>query len=105
MGKLKDLWGELRTTKDSVKRKEIQKNINDIEQWMIDSKIGTITEKTDWSNTIKYEDNFDKRFENPRYPWHTNVVYMEDVWMSASLNGGKGNLTLDKITHKCSECL
>jgi hypothetical protein len=63
LGKLKDLWAELSTTEDSEKKKEIRKKINSIEQWMIDNKIGSIKEITDWTKT---KDKKVYRFEASR---------------------------------------
>lgn len=60
MGKLKDLWAELKECKPEEKA-AIQKKINGIEKWMIENKIGTIKEITDWNKesstkkTFRYE--------------------------------------------------
>lgn len=49
MGKLKDLWAELKDCKDEIRKSDIQKKINSIEKWMIDNNIGSIKEITDWT--------------------------------------------------------
>ena len=60
MGKLADLWASLKTCPPD-RKPEIQKKINSIEKWMIDNKIGTIKEITDWNKkkstkkTYRYE--------------------------------------------------
>ncbi len=77
---MKDLWTELKVVKDSVKRVEIQKEINGIETWMIKNKIGTITEITDWNKSkIDYGNDFEKRFNNPNYPQKSGAVFVEDM--------------------------
>ena len=48
MGKLSDLWEQLRTCPDH-KRIELEKKINSIETWMIDNNFGSIKDITDWS--------------------------------------------------------
>jgi len=60
MGKLSDLWADLRVEADPDKRKEIQRKINSTEQWCIDKGFAGIKEITDWSKqktkkTYRYE--------------------------------------------------
>jgi len=52
LGKLADLWAELKTAKPEEKD-EIKKKINDIEQWCIDNNFGNFKEITDWSKPQK----------------------------------------------------
>ena len=99
MGRLKDLWQELRSVQESSKRTEIQASINKIEQWMIDNKIGDITEPTNWNQSQSYENDFEKRFNNPNYPWNAGVVFMEDIWMVGKLNSAGINYNQDKSVH------
>lgn len=59
MGKLSDLWGQLKTCKEED-RELIQKKINDIEKWMIENGYGNIKEITDWKSkkkTYRFEDS------------------------------------------------
>lgn len=67
MGKLSELWQDLKATSDDVKKKEIQKKINDIEEWMIDNKFGSIKNKTDWS---KQKTSKTYRFESVKDGGH-----------------------------------
>lgn len=95
MGKLANLWQELReTSKDSPRRKEIQEEINNIERWMISKKIKKdgITKWGDFSEV------------SIRYPWHVDTVYFDDIWMVDSLNRTGINYNSDKSIHVCSEC-
>lgn len=60
MGKLSELWADLRATSDESKQKEIQGKINSIESWCIEKKFGGIKEVTDWTKqktkkTFRYE--------------------------------------------------
>jgi hypothetical protein len=52
MGKLADLWAELKEAKPEHKD-EIKKKINAIEQWCIDNKFGDFKEITDWNKPMK----------------------------------------------------
>jgi hypothetical protein len=58
MGKLSDLWGELKTVKSESEKTEIKKKINDIEAWCIEKGFGGIKEQTDWTKkTFKKKKN------------------------------------------------
>lgn len=49
MGKLADLWKELKDTKSESERNIIKEKINQIEQWCIDNNFGDFKTITDWS--------------------------------------------------------
>lgn len=49
MGKLSDLWADMKATSDPDKIKSIQEEINKVEQWCIDKGFAGIKELTDWS--------------------------------------------------------
>jgi hypothetical protein len=53
MGKLSDLWGELKVAKSESEKTEIKKKINDIEAWCIEKGFGGIKEQTDWNKPMK----------------------------------------------------
>ena len=76
MGKLKDLWAELRITTLPSRREELQKEINRIEQYCIDNGYADITELTTWNQPIT--NDYETRFDNPRYPDKVGVVFFED---------------------------
>lgn len=96
MGKLQQLWDELRATdRDDPRRAEIQSEINKVEKWMISKGIKQPGTETKW-NTSEQISN--------RYPWHVDVVFFEDMWMVADLNGKGINYNADKSVHICDEC-
>jgi hypothetical protein len=51
MGKLSDLWGDLKAESDPDKIKDIQKQINGLEQWCITKGFAGIKEITDWTKS------------------------------------------------------
>ncbi len=55
MGKLSDLWEELKTTQNDVRRRDLQKEITRIEKWMISRDIKEKGTETDWSKKIKFK--------------------------------------------------
>lgn len=69
LGKLADLWAELKEAKPEEKE-GIKKKINDIEQWCIDNKFGGFKEITDWTKPMKSKkkkDGFNSfNFENDK---------------------------------------
>jgi len=69
MGKLADLWTELKNAKPDEKE-AIQKKINSIEQWCIDNKFGGFESVTDWNKPRKKKVKNDFRsftFEEPQF--------------------------------------
>lgn len=65
MGKLKDLWEEYRgTDKKDPYRKDLQKQINDIETWMIGR--GLRKNITQWT---------DAEGMSNRYPYHVDSIW------------------------------
>ena len=52
MGKLADLWAELKVAKPEEKD-AIKQKINGIEQWCIDNKFGGFESITDWNKPMK----------------------------------------------------
>ena len=62
MGKLSDLWAELKTAKSPEDKKEIQEKINAIERWCIEKGFGGIKAETDWSKPIKKKKKEDSPF-------------------------------------------
>lgn len=94
MGKLKDLWEELKTLdNDNPRKKEVQKEINDIEEWMIGRGL-----KKD--GTTKWYDNI--RSDN--YPWHSGAVYLEDLKLMSQYNSEHLNYNKDNSIHVCERC-
>ncbi len=96
MGKLGDLWGQLRGMDiDDPRRQDVQKKINEIEQFMI--KKGWKTDGiTRWTSSIGGTSDI--------YPWHTGYVKLKDVSMVASLNGKGINYNSDGSIHNCQLC-
>lgn len=93
MGKLADLWQQYNDTPVSDPyRKELQKQINDIETWMIGK--GLRKEITKWNEGEGSD----------IYPWHTGSVRFEDIFMVAGLNGIGINYNRDKSVHVCQQC-
>ena len=55
MGKLANLWAELKQQQDGARKVEIQNKINGIETWMIENNIGSIKEITNWNKPQNYK--------------------------------------------------
>lgn len=95
MGKLGDLWQQLKDLPDDDPRvPDIQKEINRIEQWMIDN---------------GYKDDEPTKFgsitsELPHYPHHTGFVRFEDIKLLAEYNGLGINYNSDGSIHNCQKC-
>ena len=53
MGKLSDLWAELKTTQNDVRKRDLQKEITRIEKWMIGNKLKEPGTETNWSKSRK----------------------------------------------------
>lgn len=87
MGKLSDLWQEYKSLpRDHPKRKELQSDINKIEEWMIEKGYKT-DGVTQWYDTDAPSTN---------YPWKSGAVWFEDMWQCADLNGVGINYNYDK---------
>lgn len=70
IGKLSDLWQKLRSLDfDDPERFEIQKQINEVESWMI-SKGYKTTGITKWNVTL----------ESPNYPDKTGYLFWQDLY-------------------------
>ena len=68
MGRLKDLWQELKSVdKTNPRRKEIQEEINKIEEWMISQGLRK-------DITLFYE----SLPKSPNYPQNTGFIWYED---------------------------
>lgn len=95
MGKLADLWQQIRDMDDDDPRlPEVQKKINEVEQWMIDK--GYKTDGiTQWGK---------KSGDSNDYPHHTGFIRFEDIHMVAELNGLDVNYNPDGSVHKCDKC-
>lgn len=71
MGRLKELWAELRSLdKNDPRREEVQKRINETEQFCIDHGYAGFTSITKWNNGKVVSDE---------YPQNTGYVYLEDI--------------------------
>ena len=96
-GDLAKFWGELKETDyDDPRRLDLQKKINEIEKYCIDQGYEGFTNITNWNNNSNNTSNI--------YPWHSGVVYFEDNWMIAELNGEGINYNSDKSVHNCNLC-
>ena len=70
MGKLSELWAQYKSLeRDDSRRADIQKEINNVEQWMIDKGYKT-TPLTQWYNGMK---------TSPNYPEGTGYIWYEDL--------------------------
>lgn len=96
MGKLKDLWTQLKSMDDDdPQRGDIQKEINKLEQYCINQKYAGFTSLTNW-NSIKSKSNL--------YPWHSGSVFVDDIYMVGALNGKGLNYTNEMKIHMCDKC-
>lgn len=96
MGRLADLWAEWRSLdKSDPRRKEVQEEINKVEQYCISHNYAGFTSVTKW---------YDGGGQSSSYPFHTGAVYLEDIDMVASLNGKGLNFNTDKSVHNCKDC-
>ncbi|NIU00412.1 MAG: hypothetical protein GWN01_05570 [Nitrosopumilaceae archaeon] len=94
IGKLRSLWEKLgQLDDDNPEKKEVQKEINRIEQFCIDKGFKGFT-ITRWNDTE----------ENPQYPWHSGAIYFKDLWQVRDYNKKHINLEKDKTIHKCDKC-
>jgi hypothetical protein len=82
---------------DDPMRPDIEKKINDIEQFCIEKGYGGITKLTVWGNMSNNE--------SPNYPYHTGFVNLRDIPMVGELNGTGLNYNADKSIHHCKKCL
>ena len=96
MGKLGDLWQQIRDMDfEDPRRVEVQKEINKVEQWMIDKgykKDGL----TQWGESGSKT--------SLSYPHHTGFVRFEDIHMVAELNGLGISYNADGSVHVCTNC-
>lgn len=96
MGKRKDLMDELDSLDFGDPRiPELQKKINDIEQWCIDN-------NPDWGVTVTNWNN--RHGDSQLYPWHTGYVNYNDISMVGVLNETGMNINSDGTPHICSLC-
>jgi len=109
LGKLADLRAKREEMDwDHPDRIKLEKEINRIEQWMIDNNIGSLKKVTTWtkgqgkSNGL-FGFNREEEYENTRYPWHVACIWVDDLWMLKSHNG-KQNLNRDGSPHQCEFC-
>lgn len=95
-GDLGKFWGMLRNIDiDDPKREDVQKKINEIEQYMI--KMGWKTDGiTRWTNSVVGVSGI--------YPWHTGYVKLKDMSMVGNLNGKGINYNSDGSIHNCQRC-
>ncbi len=68
MGKLSNLWGELKTCNNDDRKQVIKVEINRIEKWCIDNNITSIKTLTDFSKPFKPKKIY--RFESSRDGGH-----------------------------------
>jgi len=66
MGKLGDLWAELKETNNQERIKELQGKINSIESWCIENNYAGIKELTDWRKWSERKTKKTYRFEGGR---------------------------------------
>ena len=96
MGKLKELWDQLKSLDDdSPLRGDIQKEINKLEEYCISKGFAGFTTITNWNNNKSKSDI---------YPWHSGAVFASDIWMVGELNGKHLNYNSDNSIHVCDEC-
>ena len=97
LGKLAELR-ELRESMewDHPDRIKTELEINKIEKWCIDNKMGNITKLTTWNNGFTNA--------NPKYPYHTGYVNIKDIKMVAMLNNKGINYNFDNSIHNCELC-
>lgn len=95
MGKLKDLWDELKNMDyDDPRKEEVQQEINKVEEWMISKGIKK-DGVTQWNNNGMGYSSF--------YPVHTGFVRIEDVDLLSDFNDSGINYNLDNKPHFCSD--
>lgn len=75
MGKLTNLWAELKITVDPSLREKLQAEINEVERWMV--KKGYRDRITVWGRVMP--DDFLTR-KVPGYPENHGTVYIEDLY-------------------------
>lgn len=68
MGKLSDLWADLKAEKNVNEQNIIKGKINQIEAWCIEKGFGGIKEQTDWTKPMKKKkDGFNSfNFDNDK---------------------------------------
>jgi len=96
MGRLSDLRDELdELDLDDPRVPDVQKKINETEQWCIDNNPDWGVKLTIWGKTNS---------DSALYPWHTGAVHLDDIFMVGSLNGKGINLEHDGKSHLCIHC-
>ena len=95
MGKLAELWQQIKDMDyDDPRVPEVQKEINDVEEWMITKGYKT-DGVTQWG---KFSGNSNE------YPHHTGFVRYEDISMIGDLNGLGISYNADGSVHICPKC-
>ena len=90
MGKLSNLWTEYKSCdKNDPHRRDLQKEINKLEAWMIQKGYKT-DGLTQW---------YEGGGKSKNYPWHSGTVWLEDIWMIGSMNEKGINYNNDGSIH------
>lgn len=93
MSKRQDLFKQLEDLDPfDPKRKEIQKKINEIEEYCI--KKGWLQSITKWES-FEVSDN---------YPWHCGAIWFDDISLVGELNNKGINYNYDETIHVCQDC-
>ncbi len=90
------MWGQLRGMDiGDPRRIDVQKKINEIEQYMIKQSWKT-DGLTKWSDSTVGTSSI--------YPWHTGYINFEDIKMVGAMNGTGINYNSDGSVHNCQMC-